>query len=92
MKHATKIRNRVAHGSTKCIEDFKKTAKHHLSIAKNGKLKQGYRVADLLRDKAVRHFGNEAKNKDWTFFEAYLDMYDTLAATIVPPLPVAGHP
>lgn len=84
LKDAVKLRNRVAHSSEKCREDFKEVARRFKGLAKGAKLSQSYRVGDLLLEKAVRCFGDRAKNKGWTFFEAYCEMYKELAKKIVP--------
>jgi len=84
LKDATKLRNRVAHASVKCREDFKSVARRFKGLPNGAKLTQGYRVGDLLTEKAERHFGDRAKNKGSTFFEAYCDLYQKLAKKIVP--------
>jgi hypothetical protein len=84
LKDAVKLRNRVAHSSEKCREDFKEVARRFNGLAKGGKLSQSYRVGDLLLSKAVRCFGDRARDKGWTIFEAYCEMYKELAKRIVP--------
>lgn len=81
---AVRLRNRVAHTSMKCREDFKKTARSYLNLGGGGKLTQGYRVGDLLTTHAVRHFGPGAANRNLTFFQAFMEMFSSLAEKIVP--------
>lgn len=80
---ANKIRNRVAHSSTKCKADFKKVAIKLLSI-NTGKLSQGFSAGNLLLSKADRHFGQSAKNRGITFFEAYMEFFEDTAKRLVP--------
>ncbi len=83
IRHASAIRNRVVHNSEKCRTDFKATALYFLQPA-NGKLSQGYGPGKLLLSSVQRHFGQRAVQQGLTHFEAYLQMYDSLAAQIVP--------
>lgn len=83
LTHASAIRNRVAHSSDKCRAEFKKTAIHFLA-PQNGKLKQGYGPGDLLLVPVARHFESSAIQANKKHFEAYADLYRTLAAKIVP--------
>lgn len=84
LQDAVKLRNRVAHSSRKCREDFKLVARRFRNDGPNGRLPQGYRVGDLLLEKAVRHFGTTARNQGLTFFEAYCDLFKAAARDIVP--------
>lgn len=84
LKDAVKLRNRAAHSSEKCREDFKEVARRFKGLEKGAKLSQSFRVGDLLLEKATRCFGDRARNKGWTFFEAYCEMYKELAKKIVP--------
>ena len=83
IKHASAIRNRVAHSSEKCRADFRSTALHFLQPA-SGKLAQGYGPGKLLLTPVQRHFGQPAVQQGLTHFEAYLRMYEALAQQIVP--------
>ncbi|WP_458071423.1 hypothetical protein [Rhodanobacter sp. BL-MT-08] len=83
IQHSIKLRNRVAHNSSKCREDFIKSAKIHLNIPEDGKLRQGYTVGDLLAAPADRLFGQEARNKGWTYFQAYNARFRAMARKIV---------
>lgn len=83
IKHASAIRNRVAHSSEKCRTDFKATALYFLQPA-NGKLSQGYGPGKLLLTPVQRHFGQRPVHQGLTHFEAYLQMYESLAMQIVP--------
>ena len=78
---AIRLRNRVAHSSTKSREDFKKTAHHLLN---KRKLTQGYRVGTLLTSHATRHFGRSAADRNLTYFQAFMEMYSKLSKKIVP--------
>ena len=84
LDHANRLRNRVAHSSTKAREDFKKTARRLLNRGTQGKLTQGYRVGDLLVAPAKQHFGSSAANRKLPFFKAYMEMFQKLALKIVP--------
>lgn len=81
--HASAIRNRVAHSSEKCRNEFKKTSLHFLAPA-NGKLTQGYGPGDLLLETVARHFGQPDIQTGKTHFAAFIDLYKTLAGKIVP--------
>lgn len=81
--HATAIRNRVAHSSVKCKNEFKATAIHFLA-PKSTNLTQGYGPGDLLMEKVARHFGPSVIDAGKNHFEAYIDLYKTLAAKVVP--------
>lgn len=80
LKDATKIRDRVAHASTKAIEEFKTVARR----LRGGPLHQGYRVGDLLLSAATIHFGHDASTNGWTVFEAYRRIFEDGARRIVP--------
>jgi len=80
--HASAIRNRVAHSSTKCKDDFKTTSLYFLDPP-SGKLRQGYGPGDLLQETAQRHFGQPTIQARKTHFEAFIDLYQTLAGRIV---------
>lgn len=84
LQSAVKIKNRVAHSSEKCREDFKKVAKAHLGLQQTAKLKQGYTVGDLLVAKPVAVFKTSLQAKYQTYFETYCDLYRYLATQIVP--------
>jgi hypothetical protein len=84
LQSAVKIRNRVAHSSEKCKEDFKKVAKVHLGLLPTAKLKQGYTVGDLLVAKPVAVFKASLQARYQTYFETYCELYRYLANKIVP--------
>lgn len=84
LQHAVKIRNRVAHSSTKCREDFKKTAKIHLGLQPTARLKQGYSVGDLLVEKPKAVFNASLQARHQSYFEIYCGLYKYLAKQIVP--------
>ncbi len=81
IKDAAKLRNRVAHASTKCREDFRNVAVAFLQPA-SGALTQGYRVGDLLLSPAIRHFGPHVHNQN--YYSAFIAMFRALAVQIVP--------
>jgi len=81
LKNAIKIRNRSAHSSDKCITDFVNTAKQILNV---NKLKQSYRPANLLDAPAQRGFGQSVQQRNITYFEAFMEMFEDLANKIVP--------
>lgn len=81
---AVKLRNRVAHRSTKAGRQFKVAAEHY----HGGALHQGYAVGDLLCEEQSRGFGGlppvAAGDPPRTYFEAHMEMYRVLASKIVP--------
>ncbi|WP_186124269.1 hypothetical protein [Burkholderia gladioli] len=83
LRHASSIRNRVAHDSQKCKADFKRTAIDFLRPA-GGTLVQGYSAGRLLEAPVQRHFGATFISAGNSHFEAYLEMFVQLAADIVP--------
>jgi hypothetical protein len=82
LQAAVKMRNRVAHNSEKCREDFKKVARTHLALQPTAKLTQGFSIGDLLMRKPVAVFNNRVKAKYQTYFDAYCDLYRYLALNI----------
>lgn len=86
LRRAVKLRNRVAHSSQKCIEEFRGVANYYLDPQA---VTQGYGVGDLLRSNRRRNFnhlppvqpGHPARN----YFQAHMEMFRTLANAIVPP-------
>lgn len=84
LSHATKLRNRVAHGSTKTREDFKRSARVHLGLQDNAPLQQGYGVGDLLMQRAERLFGQEMRDQNLPYFMAYALRLRYLARQICP--------
>jgi len=83
LKHASSIRNRVAHSSEKCRADFKATAVYFLQPP-NATLTQGYGPGNLLLEPVRRHFGQKAVQRGDNHFHAYADLYEWLAKQIVP--------
>ncbi len=83
LRHASTIRNRVAHDSTKCKADFKATAIFFLQPA-NNQLTQGYGPAALLEETVQRHFDQQAVQQRKTHLVAYVDLFRSLANQIVP--------
>lgn len=84
LESAVKIRNRVAHNSEKCREDFKKVARTHLGLQPNAKLTQGYSAGDLLMQAPVAIFNQKIKDKFDSYFETYCGLFTYLANQIVP--------
>jgi hypothetical protein len=84
LQYAVKLRNRVAHSSTKVRSDFKAVAQTHLGLVGDQPLAQGYRVGDLLVTPVTKLFGASAKDRGLNYFSAYVEMYRTLANGIVP--------
>jgi len=80
LQDAVKIRNRIAHSSSKSRADFKRVALVFLGKDKDGSLQPGYSVGNLLVEKALRGFGPKATKG--TIFEAYLELYRGLAADL----------
>jgi hypothetical protein len=83
LKAANSIRNRVAHDSEKCRVDFKATAVWFTQPAHNI-LKQGYGPGALLETAVQRHFGQQATQVGRNHFQAYMQLYEGLAMSIVP--------
>ncbi|MEN3162250.1 hypothetical protein WI697_09430 [Tistrella mobilis] len=83
LKHASAIRNRVAHASQKCRTDFRATAIYFLNPS-NNKLSRGYGPGDLLLSPVLRHFGQPAVQARKSHFTAYSDLYKSLANKVVP--------
>lgn len=81
--HANRIRNRVAHDSKKCRAEFRDTAVYFLRPS-NGKLTQGFAPGALLTAEVQRHFPQQAVQSKLTHFEAYAQLYEDLAAKVVP--------
>jgi hypothetical protein len=83
LRHASSIRNRVAHDSDKCKADFKTTAIAFLHPP-NDHLSQGYGPGALLTSAVQRHFGQPVIQAQKSHFAAYADLYKGLARKIVP--------
>lgn len=83
LKHASAIRNRIAHDSEKCKEDFKKTALHFLQ-PQNGQLVQGFGPGALLRAPVRRDFDQVLIAQSTSHFDAYADLFRQLASNIAP--------
>jgi hypothetical protein len=58
---AIRIRNRIAHSSTKVRNDFNEVARRHLGLAPDKRLSQGYDVGQLLLDKSTKCFAKGLK-------------------------------
>jgi hypothetical protein len=84
LQHATRLRNRVAHNSTKSREDFKRTARALLGRPQNAPLTQGYGVGDLLLSPAILLFGQEARDRNMNYFQAFGVRFLHLAALVCP--------
>ena len=83
LKAANTIRNRVAHDSEKCRADFKDTVVWFTQPANNN-LTQGFGPGALLMGPVQRHFGQQMVQGGHSHFEAYMRLYEDLAAVIVP--------
>lgn len=84
LKHAVKVRNRVAHASEKCKSDFKDAANAILQRPQNTSLGKGFRVGELLSRQAGAFFGVNVPALNISTFEAYMRMFEALARDIVP--------
>jgi hypothetical protein len=82
LQDAAKIRNRVAHASSKCRSEFKSVALQHLGRPANANLSQGYSAGDLLLDTGQRAF--PGSKPPMTYFEAYMYMFLDLAERLTP--------
>ena len=83
LKQANRIRNRVAHDSTKCKAEFKDAVVFFLNPT-GGTLKQGYGPASLLRESVQAHSGAQAVTAGVNHFDAYVGLFRHLAGRIVP--------
>lgn len=77
---ANKIRDRVAHASTKAGSDFKNVARR----LRGSNLHQGYRPGNLLLSKVSVEFGHKPHSASRTVFEAYERILTEAATRIVP--------
>ena len=84
LKHAVKVRNRVAHASEKCKVDFREAANCIMQRQVNTPLGSGYRVGELLSGNACAYFGSHIPALNFTVFEAYMRAYTQLAGEVVP--------
>ena len=83
IKHASSIRNRVAHNSTKCRADFKATA-IYFTQPPNDTLPQGYNPGKLLLSTVTRHFDRHSIQQRISHIAAYFRMFELMADEIVP--------
>ncbi len=81
IRHASSIRNRVAHDSTKSKADFKRTCIYFLQPAR-GSLSQGYAPGNLLLAPVQRHFGQAQLGR--SHFDAYMSLFEDLSRQLVP--------
>lgn len=79
---AVKIRNRVAHFSTKCRNAFIGVARSYMGIKEKKKLPQGFTVGQLLVEKSSKHFGTNCGTK--FYFDHFYKLFDGVAARICP--------
>jgi hypothetical protein len=77
---ANKIRDRIAHASSKASNQFMDVARR----LRGAGLHQGYRVGDLLRSQCTQHFGHTKLSSGKTVFGAYMSIYRDAAKRIVP--------
>lgn len=82
LEHAVKIRNRVAHASVKCKQEFIDVAKL-FKQPQNNVLPQGFTVGKFLFEIAIAEFPPQYLNGQ-TYFSAYANLYKDLANQIVP--------
>lgn len=81
IRHASAIRNRVAHNSEKCRKAFKVTA---TSLLGTKQLTSGYQPGTLLMTPVRKHFPKAYITQQLTHFDAYAQMYEELARVIIP--------
>lgn len=81
IRHASAIRNRVAHNSEKCKEAFKSTA---TTLLNTKKLTSGYQAGTLLITPVQRAFPASYISRKLTHFDAFAELYEDLAKIIVP--------
>lgn len=75
------VRNRIAHGSRKCQQDFVKLAKQHLGLSPASPLRQGFDVGNLLLEVSSRGFG---QCKPQAFFMQYMNLFREIAHDVAP--------
>jgi hypothetical protein len=85
LKQAVKLRNRVAHGSTKCRSDFKAAANAVRRKPPETRLGQGFRAGALLSEPAGVFFGDGVPALNISIFEAFMQSFERSAHEIVPP-------
>lgn len=61
--------------------DFVQTAKKHLGVPHDGKLKQGFDIGQLLIDESSKGFGNVSKGH---YFILYANLFLSVADIICP--------
>lgn len=79
---AAKIRNRVAHFSGKCRNDFNTVARSYMGLAGTAKLPQGFTVGQLLVETSNKHFGNGCGTK--FYYDHFRKLFEDVAAKICP--------
>ncbi len=79
---AVKIRNRVAHFSAKCRNDFNTLARSYMGLAAGAKLPQGFTVGQMLVEKSNKHFGNGCGTK--FYFDHFHKLFGDVADKICP--------
>jgi len=81
LKDSQIIRNRVAHSSTKCREEFKRVAKQFRGLSGSQKLPKGIDVGQVLLDKSGRGFGSTTNE---SLFMRYANLFCELSQVIAP--------
>lgn len=81
LKDAQIIRNRVAHSSSKCREDFKQVARQFCGLSGSQKLPKGIDVGQVLLDTSGRGFHDARKE---SLFIHYANLFCDLAELIAP--------
>lgn len=82
LKDAQVIRNRIAHSSPKCREDFKRVARHFLGLSGSQKLPKRIDVGQILLHTSSRGFGPCANQSLFLrYVGVFLDAAEILAPT-----------
>ncbi|MDX5433502.1 MAG: hypothetical protein LPK20_08030 [Halomonas sp.] len=81
IRHASAIRNRVAHNSEKCKQSFKTTA---CALLATKQLTSGYQPGTLLTTPIQRAFPASYVARGLSHFDAFAELYEDLAKIIVP--------
>ncbi|MCG2721349.1 MAG: hypothetical protein L6290_04950 [Thermodesulfovibrionales bacterium] len=81
LSDAFSIRNRIAHSSRKCQQEFIKIAKQHLGLRPNEALRQGFDVGQLLIEISNRGF---PQRKPEPFFMQYMNMFLEMTNKLAP--------
>jgi hypothetical protein len=84
LKTASKLRNRIAHGSDKSRADFLEAANRVRNWPLSTKLPRGTTVGSVLLEHAQSFFGKATPARNINVFSAYMDLFASSAQRIAP--------